>query len=131
MIIFTPRKQQGVVLITALVMLITLTLLTVNSMRTITLETRMTAARSEAVHLENLADAALREGEFRLYGPAYLDDKLEADLERNCVKDNRLDSDGENRPCLLLNMSDILPIAIVGTLCLSNKSSTLSGGSKA
>lgn len=106
MSVFSPTKQQGVVLITALVMLLTLTLLAVNSMRSVTFETRMTAARVEAIHLEKLADAALREGEFRLYGPALLADKLEANLVRNCVKDNTLDSDGENRPCLLSKMSD-------------------------
>ena len=102
----TSANQQGAVLITALVMLITLTLLAVNSMDAVILEARMTAARIEMTHLENLTDAALREGEFRLYGPAYLGDKLEAALERNCIKGNRLDADGENRPCLLARMTD-------------------------
>lgn len=106
MSIFSPTKQKGVVLITALVMLLTLTLLAVNSMRSAIFETRMTAARIEAIQLEKLADAALREGEFRLYGPAFLAEKLEANLVRNCVKANTLDSDGENRPCLLSKMSD-------------------------
>lgn len=99
-------KQQGAVLIIALVMLLMLALLALSSMRSVTLETRITAAHIEHDQLEKLADGALREGEFRLYGAAHLRDKLEPNLERNCVKNNTLNSSGENRPCLLLDMTD-------------------------
>lgn len=103
---FKPQNQQGAVLVVALVMLLVLTVLAVSNMRGVTLESRITANRVEAGRLQNLADAALREGEFRFYGPAHLRDKLEPSLSRNCIKNNKLNRYGNNRPCLLAEMDD-------------------------
>lgn len=99
-----PRHQRGSVLLIALMLLIALTLLTLSNMRGVSLESRITANRVEASSLQNLADAALREGEFRLYGPANLQDKLEQDL-KNCTKGNEIKRLGFNKPCLLGEMS--------------------------
>ena len=103
---FKAQKQQGAVLIIALVMLLVLTVLAVTNMRGVTLESRITANRIETGRLQNLADAALREGEFRFYGPAYLRDKLEPNVGKNCIKGNKLNRYGNNRPCLLWDMND-------------------------
>lgn len=103
---FKAQKQQGAVLIIALVMLLVLTVLAVTNMRGVTLESRITANRVETGRLQSLADAALREGEFRFYGPAYLRDKLEPNVGKNCIKDNKLNRYGNNRPCLLWDMDD-------------------------
>lgn len=103
---FKAQKQQGAVLVIALVMLLVLTVLAVSNMRGVTLESRITANRIETGRLQNLADAALREGEFRFYGPAYLRDKLEPNVGKNCIKDNKLNRYGNNRPCLLWDMND-------------------------
>lgn len=99
-----PRHQRGSVLLIALMLLIALTLLTLSNMRGVSLESRITANRVEASSLQNLADAALREGEFRFYGQANLQDKLEQDLE-NCTKGNKIKRLGFNKPCLLGEMS--------------------------
>ena len=103
---FRAQKQQGAVLVIALVMLLVLTVLAVSNMRGVTLESRITANRIETGRLQNLADAALREGEFRFYGPAHLRDKLEPNVGKNCIKDNKLNRYGNNRPCLLWDMND-------------------------
>lgn len=103
---FKPQKQQGAVLVVALVMLLVLTVLAVSNMRGVTLESRITANRVDSERLHNLADAALREGEFRFYGPAYLRDKLEPNVSKNCIKDNKLNRYGNNRPCLLWEMNE-------------------------
>lgn len=100
-----PRRQQGATLFIALIMLLALTILAVSSMRGVTLESRITASRIESSRLLNLADAALREGEFRLYGPAYLNEKLEPN-KNNCRKSNKLNKQGNNRPCLLEEITD-------------------------
>lgn len=102
---FKAEKQQGAVLVIALVMLLVLTVLAVSNMRGVTLESRITANRIETGRLQNLADAALREGEFRFYGPAYLRDKLEP-KQSNCAKSNKLNVYGNNKPCLLELMTD-------------------------
>lgn len=101
---FSPRQQQGSVLLIALVMLLALTLLTLSNMRGVSLESRITANRVEASRLQNLADAALREGEFRFYGPAHLREKLEPQ-KNNCSKQNKLSKQGNNKPCLLTEMT--------------------------
>lgn len=103
---FKAQKQQGAVLVVALVMLLVLTVLAVSNMRGVTLESRITANRVETGRLDNLADAALREGEFRFYGPGYLRDKLEANVGKNCIKDNKLSRNYINRPCLLWEMTE-------------------------
>ncbi len=99
-------KQQGAVLFIALVMLLVLTVLAVSSINSVSLETRITANRVEASRLQNLADGALREGEFRFYGPAYRQDKLEPNISANCKISNKLNKFGNNKPCLLEEMSD-------------------------
>lgn len=102
---FKSQNQQGAVLVIALVMLLVLTVLAVSNMRGVVLESRITANRVETGRLQNLADAALREGEFRFYGPAYLREKLEP-KKSNCAKDNKLNVYGNNRPCMLELMDD-------------------------
>lgn len=98
------QKQRGAVLVIALVMLLVLTLLATASMRGTALDARITGNHANNTNLQNLADAALREGEFRLYGPGYIRDKLEPDMAKNCVIDNKLKKSGLNKPCLLNEM---------------------------
>lgn len=103
-------KQQGAALLVALVMLIVITLLAVSSLRGVALESRISANRAESTRLQQLTDAALREGEFRFYGPAHLRDKLEANsvaqIQANCSAANKLSRYGNNKPCLLPEMTD-------------------------
>lgn len=103
---YAKNKQQGAVLLIGLVMLLVLTVLAVTNMRGVVLESRITANRMESGRLQNLADAASREGEFRFYGPAHLRDKLEPNVTNNCKKDNKLNRYGNNKPCLLLEMNN-------------------------
>lgn len=92
----------------ALVMLLVLTLLAVGSMRGTTLESRITANRAHDTQQQSAADAALREAEFRYYGPANLADKLEGNAA-NCALTNTLKANGLNKPCLLaINDDDLL-----------------------
>ncbi|MBG0843945.1 pilus assembly protein PilX [Pseudomonas chengduensis] len=100
MTVFPRHRQNGAVLIVALVMLLVLTLLAVSSMRGVTLETRITANRAQTVQLVNVAEAGLREAEFRFYGPGNLADKLNVNAA-NCATSNTLKSNGLNKPCLL------------------------------
>lgn len=99
------QKQQGAVLIIALVMLLVLTVLAVSNMRGVVLESKITANRAEAQRLQDAAAAALREGEFRFYGPANLRDKLEFNAI-NCQLTNTLKANGLNKPCLLEKITD-------------------------
>ncbi|WP_042919421.1 pilus assembly PilX family protein [Stutzerimonas nitrititolerans] len=97
------NAQSGAVLLIALIMLLVLTLLAVGSMRGVTLESRITANRAHDMQLSNIADSALREAEFRFYGPNSPDnlaDKLEPKAE-NCKPENKLKGNGLNKPCLL------------------------------
>lgn len=102
------HSQHGAVLVVALVMLLVITLLAVSSMRGTTLESRITANRAHDTQQQSAADAALREAEFRYYGPANLEDKLEGKAA-NCVTTNVLKTNGLNKPCLLaINDTDLL-----------------------
>jgi len=94
------KRQQGATLLVALVMLLILTVLAVSSMRGVLLESRITGNRAENLRLQTAADAALKEGEFRFFGPGYLRDKLEPNRV-NCQKNNTLNLNGANKPCLL------------------------------
>lgn len=95
-----PYRQRGVTLLVALVMLLVMTVLGISSMRGVSLESRITGNRAESLRLYNTADAALREAEFRFYGPGKIRDKLEPNTN-NCTKTNKLKSNGANAPCLL------------------------------
>ncbi|KIQ01375.1 MULTISPECIES: PilX N-terminal domain-containing pilus assembly protein [Pseudomonas] len=102
------HSQNGAVLVVALVMLLVLTLMAVGSMRGTTLESRITANRAHDTQQQSAADAALREAEFRYYGPANLADKLEGKMA-NCQITNTLKANGLNKPCLLaINDADLL-----------------------
>ncbi|MBE7376135.1 PilX N-terminal domain-containing pilus assembly protein [Pseudomonas lopnurensis] len=101
------KSQGGAVLLVSLVMLLVLTLLAVSSMRGVTLESRITANRAHDMQFQNVADAALREAEFRFYGPGNLVDKLEANAQ-NCSSSNTLKTNGLNKPCLLEIKTDRL-----------------------
>lgn len=101
------QSQRGAVLLVALIMLLMLTMLAIGSMRGVTLETRITANRALDTQLQNVADAALREAEFRFYGPGNLTDKLEAKAA-NCSTSNTLKTNGLNKPCLLAIKKDKL-----------------------
>ncbi|WBL59498.1 PilX N-terminal domain-containing pilus assembly protein [Stutzerimonas stutzeri] len=96
----TRKSQGGAVLLISLVMLLVLTVLAVSSMRGVTLESRITANRAQDMKTQNIADAALREAEFRFYGPGNLADKLEANAA-NCETSNTIKLNGINKPCLL------------------------------
>ncbi|RRW13086.1 pilus assembly protein PilX [Stutzerimonas stutzeri] len=96
----TRKSQGGAVLLVSLVMLLVLTVLAVSSMRGVTLESRITANRAQDMKTQNIADAALREAEFRFYGPGSLADKLEANAA-NCETSNTIKLNGINKPCLL------------------------------
>ena len=101
------NSQGGAVLLVSLVMLLVLTVLAVSSMRGVTLESRITANRAHDMKTQNIADAALREAEFRFYGPGNLADKLEAKAA-NCLATNTLKTNGINSPCLLEIKTDRL-----------------------
>lgn len=101
---FGHDKQQGAVLLVALVILLVITVLAVTSMRGVVLESRITSNRAMTQKLLEQADAALREGEFRFYGPAHLRSKLEFSAA-NCTRANKLVSNGLNKPCLLKEMN--------------------------
>lgn len=116
---FKPKRQQGAVLVIALVMLLVLTVLAVSNMRGVALESRITANRVETERLQSLADAALREGEFRFYGPAYLRDKLEPNVTKNCIKNNKLNRNKINRPCLLWEIADVADLTAYFTAPIS------------
>ena len=103
-------KQQGAVLFIALIMLLVLTVLAVSSMRGVTLESKITGSRAHMERAQHLADAALREAEFR-FSPAQelrsdMIESSDALMTRNCVKDNTLNRYGNNRPCLLKPITD-------------------------
>lgn len=99
------RNQKGVTLLIALVTLLVITVLAVGSMRGVTLESRISANRAQASQQQSLSDAALREGEFRFYGPAFLREKLEPHIN-NCTKNNTLKASGNNKPCLIEEMDE-------------------------
>lgn len=91
-------KQKGAVLLVALVMLLVLTVLAVTSMRGVVMESRITGNRAVMQKLQEQADAALREGEYRYFGNTDLRNKLEFHAE-NCQINNQI-----NKPCLLKEM---------------------------
>jgi type IV pilus assembly protein PilX len=105
-------RQSGAALFIALIMLIMITLLAVSSMRGVTLESRITAHRAHDLQLRLAADAALREAEFRFYGPGYLEAKLEPSSEF-CDLTNTLKTNGTNKPCLLGLISDAVTLQFV------------------
>lgn len=94
------NQQKGVVLIIALIMLLAITLITVTSMRNTTLESNITTSHRLIADLQDSAESALREGEFRFYGPGHIRDKTEP-VADNCSLENLLVASGLNKPCLL------------------------------
>lgn len=113
------KKQRGAVLVIALVMLLVLTLLATSSMRGTALDARITGNHARTTELQNLADAALREGEFRLIDPFNVRGKIEY-VEANCSLNNKLNKSGFNKPCLVdtseidIDKYFIQPIAELG-----------------
>lgn len=107
---FSIRRQRGATLLIALVTLLVITVLAVGSMRGVSLESKISANRAFSSQQQGLADAALREGEFRFYGPAFLRDKLEPNID-NCKKANTLKASGNNKPCLLNEIEDQTKLA--------------------
>lgn len=97
--------ERGAVLFIALIMLLVITVLAVTSMRGVALESRITSNRAYTQKQHELAEAALREGEFRYFGPAHLRSKLEFEAN-NCKTSNKLQTNGMNKPCLLKNISN-------------------------
>jgi type IV pilus assembly protein PilX len=127
MTVTLPKAQNGAVLLVALVMLLILTMLAVSNMRGVTLESRITANRAHETQAKSVADAALREAEFRFYGPSNLADKLEPN-SANCATANELVMNGNNKPCLLAFINaDTLLSFVNGPYALteSNKSTVL------
>lgn len=126
-----PKSQQGAVLLVALVMLLILTLLAVSNMRGVTLESRITANRAHETQAKGAADAALREAEFRFYGPSNLVDKLEPN-SANCSTANKLMVNGNNKPCLLAVIDEAKLLSFINTpytLTEANKSTVLATSS--
>jgi type IV pilus assembly protein PilX len=68
-----PSRQRGATLFIALIMLLLITLLAVNSMRGTTLEAKITGNLIEQKRATNAAEAALRVGERRLLAQTTLD----------------------------------------------------------
>lgn len=97
---YYKRQQQGVVLVLALIMLLVVTVITVSSMRGVSLESSITVSHKRTSDLQDSAEGALREAEYRFYGPAYVFDKTEA-VAANCDEGNTLRAQGVNRPCML------------------------------
>ena len=64
-----PRKQQGMVLLVGLIILVVLSLLAISSIRTTTLEERMTGNSQDQQIAFQVAEAALREAEAILGQP--------------------------------------------------------------
>ena len=127
-----PKREKGAVLLVALVMLLVMTALAVSTMRGVALESRLTGNRANSVKLQNSAEAALREAEYRFYGPAYLRDKLEP-TAGNCATSNKIKAYGLNKPCLLEVKSAQLKSFTLNPATLSegNKSTVLSATSAA
>lgn len=126
-----PKKQHGAVLLVALVMLLIITLLAVSNMRGVALESRITANRAHEAQARSVADAAIREAEFRFYGPSNIADKLEPNAS-NCATANKLVVTGNNKPCLLDIINTATLLSFVNgpnTLTESNKSTVLSAKS--
>lgn len=94
------HQQQGVVLIIALIMLLVVTVITVSSMRGVTLESNITVTHKQTSDMLDSAEGALREAEYRFYGPAFVFDKTEP-VAGNCSDANVLRRQNLNRPCLL------------------------------
>lgn len=101
----SPYRQRGAVLLIALVMLLVLTILAVSAMRGVAMESRLTGNRAFTAQLQNSAEAAVREAEFRFFDPSYLRDKLEPKAT-NCATTNVLKANGANKPCLLAVKDD-------------------------
>lgn len=128
MIAATKKNQRGAVLLVALVMLLIITLLAVSNMRGVALESRITANRAHEAQARSVADAAIREAEFRFYGPSNLTDKLEPKAS-NCATTNKLVVTGNNKPCLLDVIDTDTLLSFVNspdTLTENNKSTVLS-----
>ncbi len=101
----SQSRQNGAVLLIALVMLLVLTVLAVSTMRGVAMESRLTGNRAFTAQLQNSAEAALREAEFRFFDPSFLRDKLEP-RSANCATTNVLRANGANKPCLLALKDD-------------------------
>lgn len=88
-------KQGGVVLISALIMLLLTMILAIAGIRAITLEARITANLLDQKRLEEVADGVLREGErkINLYGVAL----------RQCASGAGIVPSGGGVPCFVSN----------------------------
>lgn len=82
---FSPRKQQGAVLIVALVMLLIITLLAVSSTRESALETRMTANFVSQQRQFNFTEATLREGEQQMTSATIKPREPNSDANGKCA----------------------------------------------
>ncbi|MBP9956511.1 MAG: pilus assembly protein PilX [Pseudomonas sp.] len=120
----SPHRQRGVSLLIALLMLLVITTLALSSLREASMEAKMTGNRALLNDLQNSADSALREAEFRFYGAGGKQELLEK-LEptaRNCRKTNQLKSNGINLPCLLnFAESELASLHKTPLLALKNK----------
>ena len=101
-------RQRGAVLFIALIMLLVLTVLAVSSMRGVALESRIAGNRAYTERALHLADASLREAEFRFSAAwEHRDGILEPnDDNTHCKKSNTLNRYGNNPPCVLEEIND-------------------------
>lgn len=97
------NRQKGAVLFIALIMLLVLTVLAVSSMRGVTLESRIAGNRAYLEQAQHLADAALREAEFRTsVAPEHRSAILEpSGTNSHCKKSNILNRYGNSPPCVI------------------------------
>jgi type IV pilus assembly protein PilX len=119
---YRSTGQRGAILLVALVLLLVLTLFAVTGVREATVESRITANKAHGLQLDNAAEAATREAEFRYFNPAALRDKFDP-TAANCSEDNTLKTNGMNKPCLLpvKSNSDVVKNFVVDPLALSDK----------
>lgn len=111
----TSTRQQGAALLIALIMLVVLAVLAVSGMRGVTLESKITGNRVFSERAKHMADAALREGEFRFsIAQEHRSEMLEAGhMATNCKKSNKLSIYGNNKPCLLNDLFEGEPETVL------------------
>lgn len=111
----TSTRQQGAALLIALIMLVVLAVLAVSGMRGVTLESKITGNRVFSERAKHMADAALREGEFRFStAQEHRSEMLEAGhMATNCKKSNTLNIYGNNKPCLLNDLFEGKPETVL------------------
>lgn len=101
--------QKGVSIFVVIIILLLVSLTVISGMSSFLLEQKITNDRVEFEKMIDIANSSLREAEFRFYGPAYLREKIDIPSSKEfgfCRKDNKLQKDYLNKPCLLSEMTN-------------------------